>query len=153
MLAGMDVRIRKSTPADVPRLFEIWQTAVHATHDFVAEEDHKEIAVLVRERYLPTADLDVAVNPEGVPLAFMGMTGNEIDSLFVHSDARGSGVGRELVELAFTRAAVIYTEVNEQNAQGVGFWKHMGFREIGRLDVDDQGRPYPLLRMRRSVDE
>lgn len=106
---------------------------------------------MVRDQYLPSADLDLAVDEKDVPLAFMGMTDNEIDSLFVHADARGTGVGRKLVELAFTRAPVIFTEVNEQNAQGVGFWKYMGFAEIGRKEFDGQGRPYPLLRMKWSA--
>ena len=153
MLGGMSVRIRKSRPEDLPCLFDVWRTAVRDTHDFVAEDDHKAIAVLVRDQYLPSADLDVAVDGSDVPLAFMGMTNDEIDSLFVHADARGRGVGRMLVELAFTRAQVVFTEVNEQNEQGVGFWKHMGFSEIGRKEVDGQGRPYPLLRMRRSADD
>ncbi len=82
----------------------------------------------------------------------MGMTGAEIDSLFVHADVRGTGAGRQLVDLALSRFPVIITEVNEQNTQGVGFWLHMGFRQIGRSDTDGQGRPYPLLRLERHRD-
>lgn len=143
-------RIRKSTARDMPRLFEVWQTAVSGTHDFVTEEDLSEIAKLVRERYLPTAHLDVAVDEDDNPIAFMGMTDNEIDTLFVHGNARGLGLGRLLVELALSRFPVIRTEVNEQNHQAVGFWKYMGFRKKGRTEADRQGRPYPLLQMERS---
>ena len=133
-------------------MFEVWQSAVHATHDFVAEGDHSEMVAVVRDQYLPCADLDLAVDEKDIPLAFMGMSDNEIDSLFVHADSRGTGVGRMLVELAYSRAPVVYTEVNEQNGQGVGFWKHLGFAVIGRKETDGQGRPYPLLRMRRSAN-
>ena len=143
----MSHSIRKSVPADADRLFEVWQTAVDATHDFVSAADKIEIARMVREDYLPVADLDVLVDTDGLPLAFMGMTGAEIDSLFVHAGARGTGSGKQLVELAFSRFPVVRTEVNAQNTQGVGFWLHMGFREIGRSDLDGQGRPYPLLRL------
>jgi len=132
------------------RLFEVWQTSVAATHDFVSEEDLAEIAVLVRESYLPTADLDVAVDEGDNAVAFMGMTGNEIETLFVHGQTRGLGLGRLLVELALRRFSVIRTEVNEQNRQAVGFWKYMGFEEKARTEVDHQGRPYPLLQMERS---
>lgn len=148
----MSITIRKARPTDVPRLFEVWETAVARTHDFVSPEDKATIAKLVRDEYLPNADFDIAVDANDVALAFMGMTGNEIDSLFVHGDARGTGVGRKLCELAFTRADVIRTEVNEQNAQGVGFWKHMGFRQIDRFPVDRQGKPYPILVMERAGD-
>jgi putative acetyltransferase len=148
----MKYRIRKSTAADVPALFEVWRTAVEATHDFVSPDDHAEISKLVLEAYLPSADLDVAVDENDKPLAFMGMTGDDIDSLFVHASARGSGLGRLLAELAFSRAAAIRTEVNEQNVQAVEFWKHMGFRETGRSETDREGKPYPLLLMECSGD-
>lgn len=131
----------------MPHLYEVWLTSVATTHDFVTAEDHAEIAKLVKEKYLPTGGLDIAVDENDKPLAFMGMTENEIDSLFVHENARGKGLGRLLVELAFRRAPVIRTEVNEQNHQAVAFWKYMGFRETGRSEIDGQGRPYPLLRM------
>jgi len=110
------------------------------------------IARLVREQYLPDTELDVVVDASDAPLAFMGMSGAEIDSLFVHADRRGEGLGRLLVELACRRAAVLRVEVNEQNRQGVAFWKAMGFREIGRSETDGQGMPYPLLIMERPAD-
>jgi putative acetyltransferase len=143
----MTLAIRKATPADAERLFDIWHSAVEATHDFVSPADHAEIAELVRDQYLPEADLDLAVDENDLPLAFMGMTGNEIDALFVHASARGTGVGRFMVEHACRQSPVILTEVNEQNGQGVAFWEHMGFRRTGRTEVDGQGRPYPLLQM------
>ncbi len=145
----MTSRVRKAVPADADRLFEVWQTAVDATHDFVSPADMVEIAKLVREDYLPVADLDVLEAADGTVLAFMGMTDREIDSLFVHADARGTGAGRRLVDLAISRFPVVVTEVNEQNTQGVGFWLHMGFQQISRSDTDGQGRPYPLLRLER----
>ncbi len=149
----MTYLIRKATPADADRLFDVWQTAVDATHDFVSAGDMAEIAKLVREDYLPVADLDLVEDASGTVLAFMGMTDAEIDSLFVHANARGKGVGRLLVDLAMRRFPIVVTEVNEQNAQGVGFWRYMGFRQVGRSDTDGQGRPYPLLRLERRDSE
>lgn len=35
--------------------------------------------------------------------------------------------------------------VNEQNPQAKGFYEHMGFRVYKRIDLDEQGNPYPLL--------
>ena len=107
----------------------------------------------MRDEYLPSADLDVVVDERDTPLAFMGMTANEIDTLFVREEARGTGLGRMLVALAFRRGPVIRTEVNEQNSQAVGFWKHMGFDETGRSEFDRQGRAYPLLRLEWSAAE
>jgi ribosomal protein S18 acetylase RimI-like enzyme len=41
-------------------------------------------------------------------------------------------------------------DVNEQNLQAVGFYRHMGFEIVGRSELDGAGKPYPLLHMRRS---
>lgn len=146
----MSQRIREATAADIPGLFEVWKTAVDATHDFLSEGDLAQIAAFVREEYLPAADLDVVVDEGDNPLAFMGITEHEIDSLFVHANARGLGLGRQLVETAFRRAPIICTEVNEQNHQAIAFWKHMGFQVKGWSATDRQGRPYPLLYMERA---
>ncbi len=38
-------------------------------------------------------------------------------------------------------------DVNEQNEQALGFYKHIGFSVTGRSPLDGQGKPYPLLHM------
>jgi putative acetyltransferase len=39
-------------------------------------------------------------------------------------------------------------DVNEQNIKAVNFYKKSGFEIIERSEKDDQGRNYPLLRMK-----
>lgn len=38
--------------------------------------------------------------------------------------------------------------MNEQNPDAVGFYEHLGFRTYKRTELDEEGRPYPLLYMR-----
>ncbi|MFU6774762.1 GNAT family N-acetyltransferase, partial [Pseudomonas aeruginosa] len=38
-------------------------------------------------------------------------------------------------------------DVNEQNPQACGFYRHYGFRQTGRSATDSAGRPFPLLHM------
>ena len=38
-------------------------------------------------------------------------------------------------------------DVNEQNEQALGFYKHIGYSVTGRSPLDGQGKPYPLLHM------
>jgi len=144
-------QLRPSGPEDVPALADIWRRSVRATHHFLAEADFREIEAAVATLYLPSADLMVATDAQGRLAGFMGMTGSNIDTLFLDPDCRGKGLGRLFVEHAASMAAGPLTvDVNEQNGQAVGFYRHMGFVETGRSPTDDDGRPYPLLHMRRD---
>ncbi len=141
------MRIRASRAADVPRLFEIWQRAVAATHDFLLPEDRDFFAAIVRDQYLPATPFTVAVDEEDKPIAFLGMTESKIDSLFVSPDQRGRGIGRRLIDHAREAHPELTVDVNEQNEAAVGFYERMGFRPVGRSETDDTGRPYPLLHL------
>lgn len=145
----MTISIRSSRPTDFPRTLDIWRSAVVATHDFLSAEDFAAIEEMVAAHYLPQAELWIAADDDDIALGFMGMTGAQIDSLFVHAGAHGRGVGRALVEHAAALHPVLTVDVNEQNISGAGFYARLGFATIGRSPVDDDGRPYPLLHLRR----
>ena|ERR1700761_1546945 len=147
----MDWRLRASRPGDIEELFEVWYTSVLATHDFLAKSDFAEICVLVRRDYLPGHDFTVAVDGNDRVIGFLKVEGNEIESLFIAPAYRRRGLGRRFVAEAASQAATLEVEVNTQNKQAVGFYEAMGFAVISSTEVDRDGRPYPLLRMRRSV--
>ena len=141
------MRLRTSTSDDGARVVEIWRSAVQATHDFLSPADLAEIDAQVEE-FLPKTPLLLAIDEEGRAAGFMGMTGHKVDSLFIDPMLRGGGIGRLMIEHAATLYASLTVDVNEQNAQAVGFYERMGFVRTGRSDTDDQGRPYPLIHMR-----
>lgn len=145
-------QFRSSCPADVPGLADIWRRSVRATHTFLTEADFRTIETAVETLYLPNAQLTVATDEQGRLAGFMGMTGSNIDSLFLDPDYRGQGLGRLFIDYAIEVAALgpVTVDVNEQNTQAVGFYRHMGFVETGRSPTDDDGRPYPLIHMRRD---
>ncbi|WP_448950015.1 acetyltransferase [Labrys neptuniae] len=143
------ITIRLSQPADLPFLLEIWRGSVRATHDFLLPGDFEAIEKLVANDYLPAAPLHVAVDDADRLLAFMGLTDRNIDSLFIDPAKRGQGIGTLLVGHAREQGeGALTVDVNEQNAQAVGFYRHLGFVETGRSAQDGDGRPYPLLHMR-----
>ncbi|PZQ65072.1 MAG: acetyltransferase [Phenylobacterium zucineum] len=145
------ISMRMSTPADGERVVEIWREAVDATHGFLSPEDRAAIEAEVRT-FLPQAALWLAVDAAGRPVGFMGLTDSHMDALFIDPAHRGGGVGRALVDHAIALHGVLTTDVNAQNAQAVGFYERLGFRPTGRSALDDQGRPYPLIHMRRAPD-
>ncbi|WP_431470667.1 acetyltransferase [Sphingosinithalassobacter sp. LHW66-3] len=142
------LRIRRNTPEDATRLFALWHAAVEATHHFLSPADRSEIAAMVRDDYLPAAELWVASDAADCPVAFLGMTGAHVDALFVDPAHHGRGVGRALMDFARARHAVLTVDVNEQNPRAVGFYERLGFVRTGRSPTDDQGRPFPLLHFR-----
>ncbi|HEY0594854.1 acetyltransferase [Sphingopyxis sp.] len=143
------MKIRASTPADGARAVEIWRDAVDATHDFLTPEDRVAIEDEVRG-FLPAAPLWLAVDENDRPVAFMLLDGNSMEALFIDPSWRGKGVGKALVDHAVELHGAISTEVNEQNDQAVGFYRHLGFVPTGRSERDGQGRAYPLIHLHFS---
>lgn len=140
------INIRRSRHEEGEKLIAIWRRSVDATHDFLSNAYRAELEELVSD-FLPEAPLWVAVTDQDEQVGFMLLTGEHMDALFVDPDVRGQGIGKMLVEHALTLAPGLTTNVNEQNTQAVGFYKKMGFKVTGRSEVDDLGKPYPLLNL------
>jgi putative acetyltransferase len=145
------VAIRLSRPQDLPALFRVWENAVRATHSFLPEEDLDFYARQVRDQYLPAHCFWVATGVDDEPLGFMGMTGSKIDALFVDPSCHGRGIGRALVDHAASLAGDLTVDVNEQNRGARSFYEKLGFRRIGRSDLDEAGQPYPILHLARRA--
>lgn len=146
--------IRLSKPEDATLLGDIWRRAVLATHDFLAPHDFADIEHIVTHEYLPHTVVYLVVNPQDVPLGFMGVTVNHIDTLFIDPDYHGMGIGRILVDyITALLSTDISVHVNEQNPLAIGFYAKMGFEQISRMERDPDGRPYPVLHLVKKYQE
>lgn len=140
------ISIRPSRPEDGERALEIWACAVDATHDFLSAEDRLAIGEEVAG-FLPETPMTLAADAADRALGFMIVDNGSVEALFVDAACHGQGVGKALIEYATRVLGARRLEVNEQNAGARGFYRRMGFREIGRKELDGQGRPYPLIVM------
>ncbi len=131
--------VEKVTPREWGELLEVWESAVRATHDFLSEEDLQFYKKAIPERYLPELCVYCLRNEAGRMLGFLGVSASEIEMLFVRDEARGRGVGRELLEYATGVLGLTRLWVNSQNGQAAGFYRRMGFRETGRCERDPEG--------------
>lgn len=138
-------------PDDYPQLVAVWRTAVRATHDFLTPADRDAIEAALIPSYFPNVSLHV-LEENGHILGFSGVTDSMLEMLFVDAAARGSGVGRILLNHAISQLGVTRVDVNEQNDQATGFYVHHGFTVTGRSDLDGDGRPYPLLHLTLDHD-
>ncbi|EFL11466.1 MULTISPECIES: acetyltransferase [Actinomycetes] len=137
-----------SGEAEYPRLLEVWRSAVEATHHFLTPADVEYYATRV-PHYFPEVDLTVA-EVDGIAAGFSGIADGKLEMLFVHDDFRGRGVGSALLRAALDRFPKLTLDVNEQNPQAVGFYLHHGFVVAGRQETDSDGRPFPLLALKRA---
>lgn len=128
-------------------LVDVWERSVRATHAFLSAQEILAIREFVPQALSGMEKLVVALEG-GVPLGFMGARAGRLEMLFLAPEARGRGLGRQLLEEAIARYSVEELTVNEQNPDAVGFYEHLGFRIYKRTELDEEGRPYPLLYMK-----
>ncbi len=148
-----DLSVRNSLgPGEYPRLVQVWRSAVDATHQFLAEKHRDEIESRLASDYLPQVDLYVA-ELGGLPVGFAGVSGESLEMLFVDACRRGRAIGTALLSFVVAERGVRTVDVNEQNAQAVEFYRRRGFTPVGRSELDDQGRPYPILHMAMRGDD
>ena len=139
--------VTECSPKLVEQLINVWERSVRATHAFLSEGEIAEIKPFVPQALAGVETLVVA-EKDGEPVGFMGVQDGRLEMLFLDPDARGQGLGRRLLTHGIERLGVTELTVNEQNPQAVGFYEHMGFEAYRRTDLDEEGRPYPLLYMR-----
>ena len=140
--------ITDRTPQLMHQLLEVWERSVRATHLFLSADEVAEIKPYVPQALREIPHLVVAWRADGVPAGFLGVDGQKLEMLFLAPEERGKGLGRKLVQYGMERFDIREVTVNEQNPQARGFYEHMGFCVCQRSELDEQGRPYPILKMR-----
>ena len=142
------MKIEPAVPSYFERLVAIWESSVRATHHFLQDSDIAALRPLLLNAYLPNLNVVIARDERGDIHGFLGVDENRIEMLFVDDASRGKGVGSLLLRYAIDHFGANEVDVNEQNPQGVGFYQHWGFVQIGRSELDGEGNPFPLLHMR-----
>lgn len=146
-------KITKTTEQDLPRLFEVWELSVRASHFFLTESDIQTLIPLVKAELANFSPIYCLREADWMPFAILGVEGLKIEMLFVHADNRGSGAGRLLTEFAIRVLHADSVDVNEQNGLAIGFYQRLGFRQIGRSPLDPDGNPFPILHMALRPDQ
>lgn len=133
----------------INELLGVWEVSVRATHHFLMEDGINAIKPQVQQALTEIDDVMYAVDENRSICGFMAVGDGKIEMLFIHPVHRGHGIGKKLVYYAVNILKSFLVDVNEQNTQGVGFYKHMGFRVISRSPLDGNGNPFPVLHMSR----
>lgn len=142
-----EIQRDKRDTALIETLTHLWERSVRASHHFLTEGDIANLKPYVKEALQAIGTLLVARSGQEYA-AFCGIQDGKIEMLFAAPEHFGKGIGRQLVGIAVKEHGATLVDVNEQNPKAAGFYRHMGFEEYRRDETDDQGNPFPILRMR-----
>jgi len=134
---------------DYPALIGIWESAVKATHHFLSDEDFAFYKSHI-PIYFQHVSLYVYKNEKGIIKAFLGVTDDSIEMLFVDNESRGTGMGKILLDYAVNTLNARRVDVNEQNTRALKFYYHLGFVEVDRSEYDGEGKGYPILHLEKQ---
>lgn len=137
--------IQKAGKVDYAQIMLVWERSVKATHHFLLSEDFEYYKEVVPD-FFPGLDL-YALRSDGEIVAFMGISGENLDMLFVADGARGKGYGKTLLEFAINNLYVAKVDVNEQNIQAIRFYERFGFQIVSRSEKDSMNKDYPVLHL------
>lgn len=134
-------------PEHYAEMLDVWENSVRATHNFITEEDIEFFKPIIIEQAFPAVTLKSVKDESGSIVGFVGVHEAKVEMLFISNEARGRGVGKVLLSYAIEQLGAMKVDVNEQNPQAAGFYKHMGFKVVSRSPFDDMGKPFPILHM------
>ncbi len=138
--------IKKASVSDYDTLFDIWDSAVSATHDFLKKEDflyYKSQLPL----YFKYVDLYIYRDTDFLIKGFLGVSESKIEMLFIDNQYRKQGIGKKLLRFAIDTLHLIKVDVNEENKQALNFYISFGFKQIGYSKIDSEGKAYPIIFM------
>lgn len=134
----------------IASLTGLWNRSVRVTHNFLSEKDFANLEPYAGQALAEVPVLAVAETEDRVA-GFIGLSEDKIEMLFIDPTFIGKGIGHKLVDWATNGNGIRLIDVNEQNTYAVSVYTHWGFKTYDRSEIDDQGNPFPILRMRLEI--
>jgi putative acetyltransferase len=142
----MPLEIRKYKDTWRKEMLALWEKSVRATHDFLDPADIDFFKNIVQGIDFNSFEVYCAFEGKEM-IGILGVHERKLEMLFLDPDHIGKGYGKELMNFILNDLRVTKVDVNEGNHNATEFYKRFGFRVYERTDVDDHGKPYPILKM------
>lgn len=132
-------------------LLQVWEESVRSSHHFLTEDDICYYRIRLKEVYLQAVALYVIRDKRIV--AFMGLSSDMVEMLFVLPSEKGKGHGTTLLDFALHDKHIHKIDVNEDNHEAFSFYKNRGYKVVGRDAVDADGKPYPIIHLEYNAKQ
>ncbi|WP_334096292.1 glutamine-hydrolyzing GMP synthase [Helicobacter typhlonius] len=153
MTLSFDIFSHRKFPQMLTALLDLWEDSVRVSHTFLTKQHIAEIKVEVKAALQSSQNIITATDKKDF-LGFVGVEKNKIEMLFVASSAFRKGIGKALLKEALERYLKDYpcilVDCNEQNTQGLAFYKSLGFEKVGMSEKDSAGREFPIVHLKVS---
>ena len=125
--------IRELRKADIDSVADIWLDTNRKAHAFIPASYWESNFASVKEM-LPQAEVYVYENDKGIQ-AFLGLSGEYIEGIFVSEGAQSRGIGKCLLGCAKDRKPALRLNVYQKNVRAIRFYRREGF-QIRRSGLD-----------------
>ena len=153
MTLSFDIFSHHKFPQMLTALLDLWEDSVQASHIFLTKQHIAEIRLEVKAALQSSQNIITATDKKDF-LGFIGVEKNKIEMLFVASSVFRKGIGKALLKEALERYLKDYpyilVDCNEQNTQGLAFYKSLGFEKVGMSEKDSAGRDFPIVHLKVS---
>jgi len=140
MSIGDGMHVKPAAHEDIPGLASIWHEGWHDAHAMLMPAELTQDRTLDSfRRRLPALLPDTSVaGPEGAPVGFCVLKGDELYQLYVAREARGSGAAQVLVtdaevRLAAKDVAVAWLACAIGNDRAARFYEKCGWQRAGTV--------------------
>ena len=92
----------------------------------------------------------ISIDRQPYIVAFMGLSDDMVEMLFVLPPEKGKGYGSSLLDFAFTKKHIRKIDVNEQNTEAYQFYLRQGYKVPSKDCTDADGKPYPIIHLQKQ---
>ncbi len=137
--------IRKLLPKDTEKVLNIWLEASLQAHDFVAENYWRQMLPIVRDYYLPCAEIWVLEDRRQIKGFLALLDDRHIGALFVRPEYQKQKNGSKLLEFVKKRHSRLTLHVFTKNERAVRFYQKHDFKIVSEQKNPDVGENELLM--------
>ncbi|WP_050603143.1 GNAT family N-acetyltransferase [Ruegeria sp. 6PALISEP08] len=112
-----------------------WMPALHSCAETIAF-----CGRMIDQNWVTVAETEYGV------VGFLAFNGTEIHSLYLDAQARGQGIGQQLLDHAKSRQSQLSLYAFQANTRACKFYERNGFAEVGRRDGAENDENLPDIR-------